>query len=163
MFLKYDTFRTVVASTCLVSIDLIITRTDGRVLLGRRVHRPAKSYWFVPGGRIFKGEELDAAFNRLALAEIGLHFDRCDARFLGVYQHFYEDSVFGDEPGDPSTHYVVLAYHLEFSDTDVLNPPTIQHEAYVWWSAGEINDCALVHDYTRAYLSALIKYESKDD
>lgn len=163
MFLDHGTFRTVVASTCLVCIDLIITRFDGRVLLGRRVHRPAKGYWFVPGGRIFKGEALDAAFSRLALAEIGLHFNRSDARFLGVYQHFYDDSVFGDEPTDPSTHYVVLAYHLEFSDTDVLEPPTIQHEAYDWWSAGEMNDCVFVHDYTRAYLSALIKYESKDD
>lgn len=162
MFLEPDAFKAVVASTCLVSIDLIITRPDGRVLLGRRVHRPAQGYWFVPGGRVLKGECLDTAFGRLALAEVGVHFRRCDARFLGVYEHFYDDSVFGGQAEAPTTHYVVLAYHVRLSNTDSVEPPTIQHEAYDWWSASAMNDSPLVHNYTRAYLAALTS-ASKDD
>ncbi|NWD23837.1 GDP-mannose mannosyl hydrolase [Pseudomonas yamanorum] len=155
MFLELSTFKTVVASTCLVSIDLIITRADGRVLLGRRVQRPAQGHWFVPGGRVFKGECLDTAFSRLALAEVGMHCRRCAARFLGVYEHFYDDSAFGSPPEAPTTHYVVLAYHMQISNADSVVPPTIQHEAYDWWSASAINGSPLVHNYTRAYLAAL--------
>ena len=44
---------------------------------------------------------------------LGQGFDRSEARLLGVYDHFYADSVFGGEAdGNPDTHYVVLAYQL---------------------------------------------------
>jgi colanic acid biosynthesis protein WcaH len=33
-----------------VSIDLIVRDADGRVLLGLRNNRPARDWWFVPGG-----------------------------------------------------------------------------------------------------------------
>ncbi len=60
-YLSAADFSTVIRSTPLVSIDLILTRPDGAVLVGRRQNEPAKAYWFVPGGRIRKDERLDAA------------------------------------------------------------------------------------------------------
>jgi colanic acid biosynthesis protein WcaH len=64
MFLEKDTFKTVIASTPLVSIDLVVTNQNGEALLGKRLNRPAKDFWFVPGGRILKEESLAAAFRR---------------------------------------------------------------------------------------------------
>ncbi|MBJ6922853.1 GDP-mannose mannosyl hydrolase, partial [Vibrio cholerae] len=42
------TFKTVVASTPLVSMDLIVRNRYGQVLLGLRTNRPAQGFWFVP-------------------------------------------------------------------------------------------------------------------
>ena len=75
-FLEKSVFTTVIDSTPLVSIDLLIENTDGKILLGYRNNRPAKGYWFVPGGRIQKGESMDDAFQRLTQSEIGEVFKR---------------------------------------------------------------------------------------
>ena len=82
MWLTGDTFRTVVASTPLVSIDLVVQDAEGAVLLGQRLNRPAQGFWFVPGGRIMKNETLDAAFRRLTADELGRPFEGCEARLL---------------------------------------------------------------------------------
>jgi len=54
MRLGREEFLEVVERAPLVSIDLIVRRGDGLVLLGRRTNEPAKDFWFVPGGRIYK-------------------------------------------------------------------------------------------------------------
>ena len=155
MWLTGETFRTVVASTPLVSIDLVVQNAQGEILLGQRLNRPARGFWFVPGGRIMKNETLDAAFRRLTATELGERFERSHARLLGVYEHFYADSVFGAGEADPDTHYVVLGYHLVLAEGRDLEPPRGQHDRYRWWSRDEMQDSAAVHANTRAYLNAL--------
>lgn len=155
MFLETEAFRTVVASTPLVSIDLLVRNESGQLLLGRRTNRPAQGCWFTPGGRICKNEGLDAAFRRISEAELGRSFERSRARLLDIYEHFYADSVFGDGEQDPSTHYVVLGYLLEIVDGDALSPPADQHDGYRWWSPEAIRTSADVHANTRDYLAAI--------
>lgn len=72
MFLRQEDFATVVRSTPLVSLDFIVENSRGEFLLGKRTNRPAQGYWFVPGGRVQKDETLEAAFERLTMAELGL-------------------------------------------------------------------------------------------
>lgn len=148
-WLPAETFRTVVASTPLVSIDLIVEDREGRILLGKRHNRPAQGFWFVPGGRILKDERVDAAFRRLTRDELGCAFKRAQASFQGVYEHLYADSVFGEAP---STHYVVLGYRLRVKP-DSLHLPNEQHSDYRWWDVGEASRSRLVHPNTQAYLS----------
>lgn len=152
MFLPADTFRTVVASTPLVSIDLLVRNLQGELLLGERLNRPAQGSWFAPGGRILKNETLDTAFARLTQEELGQPFQRDQARLLGVYEHFYTDSVFGEAP---DTHYVVIAYALELGAQQNLQPPSVQHGRYRWWAIEEMRDEARIHGNTRDYLQAL--------
>ncbi|WP_272641214.1 hypothetical protein [Marinomonas mediterranea] len=45
-----DAFLNIIDSTPLVSIDIILERSDGLFLVGKRVNKPAEGYWFVPGG-----------------------------------------------------------------------------------------------------------------
>jgi colanic acid biosynthesis protein WcaH len=156
VFLENEVFRTVVGSTPLVSMDLIVRRPSGEILLGQRLNRPAQGYWFVPGGRILKNEGLDAAFARLTLTELGQGFARSDARLLGVYEHFYQDSVFGEDEASPNTHYVVLGYQLDLPEDFPLEPPTEQHGSYQWWSVDAIRDDNRVHRNTQAYLADLM-------
>ena len=157
MWLSGETFRIVVASTPLVSIDLVVENAAGEILLGERRNRPAQGCWFVPGGRILKNETLDAAFRRLTQAELGQVFEREDAHFFGLFEHFYRDSVFGaadpaDPQGAPDTHYVVLAYRLRVADSSVRNPPEAQHGRYRWWRPADMRASAAVHGNTRAYV-----------
>ncbi len=138
-------------ATPLVSIDLIVRNAAGGVLLGLRKNRPAQGVWFVPGGRICKGERLDAAFKRICLAELGVPLDRSSARWRGVYEHLYDDSVFGQSPQHPTTHYVVLAYELTLLEGQASRSPLDQHTEYRWQQPATICHAADVHPNTQAY------------
>jgi len=152
MWLDLPTFQTVVASTPLVAIDLVVRNGRGEVFLGLRVNRPAYGFWFVPGGRIRKNESLDSAFRRITQDELGRPFERATARLLGVFEHFYEDSVFANAGFGPDTHYVVLSYCLELDDS-TLQPPAEQHQQYRWWPQDELRFSSRVHENTRAYFT----------
>ena len=150
-WLDADTFATVVHSTPLISIDLLVENKQGEYLLGLRNNRPAQGYWFVPGGRVQKNETLDAAFLRLTTEELGIRLERSQAVFKGVYEHFYSDSVFGEQP---STHYIVLAYQLVLPAESV-QLSVQQHNNTQWLKAKTILAAPNVHQYTKLYFNGL--------
>ena len=147
MYLEKTTFETVIASTPLISIDLIIKNSHGEYLLGYRTNKPAKGFWFVPGGRILKDETMDSAFVRLCQNELGIDAVRTNAEFLGTYEHFYQDCVFGD---DITTHYVVLAYEVVL-DINISELPNEQHNQYNWFSKSELLARDDVHLHSKWY------------
>ena len=69
-FIDDTLFRGIIEKTPLVSLDLVV-KNGGRVLLGRRLNKPAKGYWFTIGGRVFKSEKLDETIKRIARNEPG--------------------------------------------------------------------------------------------
>ncbi|WP_299200240.1 GDP-mannose mannosyl hydrolase [uncultured Amphritea sp.] len=146
-FLSSDDFRLIVDSTPLISIDLVVKDSDGKVLLGKRLNKPAKGYWFVPGGQVLKNETLVNAFMRLTEAEIGVKTPIQNARYLGLYEHFYDDSAMGD---DVSTHYVVNAFVIELNES-VAGLPVEQHSDYQWLSETELLAAADVHIHSKWY------------
>lgn len=148
MFLNKDTFETVIESTPLISIDLVVENSNGEVLLGHRNNRPAKGYWFVPGGRVRKNETLDDAFSRLCREELGVSAARQQASCLGPYEHFYDDYVFGTEV---STHYVVIGYKI-IVDIDIESLPEKQHNEYRWFTKDEMKLSPEVHIHTKWYV-----------
>ena len=147
MFLDKQTFSTVIDSTPLVSIDLVISNEHGQYLLGERLNRPAKGFWFVPGGRILKNESLASAFKRLTLEELGCEYDISSSTLQGTYDHFYEDYVFGE---DVSTHYVAISHKLTVCEAD-LNLPLIQHGGYRWFEVDQLLQDDNVHKHTKWY------------
>jgi len=132
----------------LVSIDLIVN-CKGKFLIGLRKNKPAQDFWFVPGGRIFKNETLKDAFYRLTLAELNMPLKIDNASFLGVYQHFYGDSVISE---GLSTHYIVLAYELRLQSMDFFLTNK-QHKSWQWLTQEEIVNSEKVHFYSKAYFS----------
>ncbi|MDO6805290.1 NUDIX domain-containing protein, partial [Wenyingzhuangia sp. 1_MG-2023] len=84
-WLSPDCFKNIVENTPLISVDFVVRNISGEVLLGQRLNRPAKGFWFVPGGRIIKNETLADAFLRLTKAELGQVFEITSARYLGLY------------------------------------------------------------------------------
>jgi colanic acid biosynthesis protein WcaH len=97
------------------------------IFVALRTNEPAKDLYFVPGGCIRKDETIKSAFARILANETGCRASYADARFLGVFQHFYPTNRHGS-PGY-GTHYIVLAHEVRFDGR-----PTIvldhQHSAH---------------------------------
>lgn len=142
-------FKTVVNNAPLVSIDLIVYNRKNEVLLGKRINPPARDYYFVPGGRIFKDEKIIDAFRRVAVSELGIELDISSACFCGVFEHFYTDAFFC---ADISTHYIVLAYEIHI-DLDLRTLPSGQHNEYVFMDIAQVKKDSNVHSYTQHYFA----------
>ncbi len=140
----------VVANAPLIAIDLIVENSRGEVLLGLRRNEPAAGFWFVPGGRVFKNENLEQAFRRISCSELGCEFSRQQAEWLGIYEHFYTANA-GQLHG-VDTHYVVLAHRLRLTEaTELPLPLDLQHDRYCWLHPSAFMSNEDVHPYIRAY------------
>lgn len=147
MFLAAQDFTSIIEKTPLISIDLLVSNSNNQYLLGKRVNQPAKNFWFVPGGRVYKNETMADAFHRLTYSELGITKRITEAQFHGVYEHFYGNSVF---ESNISTHYVVLAYQI-ILEPKLFNLPTGQHSKYEWFSKTALMQNETVHKYTKNY------------
>jgi colanic acid biosynthesis protein WcaH len=142
-------FLDAIRLTPLVSIDLIINDGNRRVLLGYRRNPPARDTWFVPGGRVRKGETLDAAFTRVVQEELGIaSAERSSSRLFGIFEHHYDDN-FAGAPGI-GTHYVVLAYSITIGSSAPIGRFD-QHSDYAWVLPAEMLGRGDVHANTKAY------------
>ena len=80
--LNKSIFKTVIDSAPLISIDIILKKDD-KLLLGRRVNKPAKNYFFSPGGRIHKNETIKNALMRIAKKELNINLLN-QPKFIGT-------------------------------------------------------------------------------
>jgi colanic acid biosynthesis protein WcaH len=138
-----QTFEVVISSTPLISIDLLVKKGN-KILLGKRINKPAQDYLFSTGGRIYKNETINSAMMRIANNELNISL-KLTPRFIGVFEHFYDDSIYQDV----STHYVNLAYEIEIEGT--LNLPSEQHNEYQWLTIDELLKSKQVHQYVKDY------------
>jgi len=138
-----QTFKTVISSTPLISIDLLVKK-DNKILLGKRINKPAQAYLFSIGGRVYKNETIKSAMMRIANNELNISL-KSTPKFMGVFEHFYEDSIYQDV----STHYVNLAYEIEIEEAPKL--PTEQHNEYQWLTIDELLKSKQVHKYVKDY------------
>lgn len=132
----------------LVSIDLVIRDRNGKALLGLRINEPAKGFYFVPGGRIWKNERVSEAFSRVLKSETNCSATIDDARFVGIFDHIYDANRFGDRSF--GTHYVALAFEVDAHDPFEPRPDD-QHSTLTWWARADILTSVGVHAYTKAY------------
>ena len=113
-YIDEETWETIVQSMPIPSVDLVVECPDG-ILLGMRANEPAKGEWFIPGGRIQKGEPLREAVHRIAEEELGIEVTI--ERSLGAYDHFYGTS---DVPASGGKHYIAHAYVVSATECSVV-------------------------------------------
>ena len=142
--LNNQTFKTVINSTPLISIDLLVKK-DNKILLGKRINKPAQGYLFSIGGRVYKNESIQQATARIAKTELNIEL-KLTPKFAGVFEHFYDDGIYKDV----STHYINLAYEVDINN-EMLNLPTEQHNEYQWLSIDELLKSKQVHKYVKDY------------
>jgi GDP-mannose mannosyl hydrolase len=146
-WLPKDQFESIVRFTPLISIDLIVRSAANEVLLGLRRNEPARGTWFVPGGRVRKNERFQDAFARIARDELNVELRPDEARFLGVYEHIYEEN-FAERPGW-GTHYLVLGFEVKLELLP--NGTQDQHDSFRWFALEDVLHSPDVHGFTKAY------------
>jgi colanic acid biosynthesis protein WcaH len=143
-WIEDDDWATAVANVPIPSVDLVVVHNGG-VVLGRRTNDPARGEWFVPGGRVRKGDTLSDSVHRVARDELGV--DVTISARLGAYTHLYETS---DIDGVESKHYVANGFVVDPSDDPLTTAPDAQH-AELRLFRERPDDC---HEYVSAYLDA---------
>ena len=128
-----------------VSVDLVINDEEGRILLGKRNNRPAAGSWFVPGGRLLKGEDIASAVRRISAQELGIEMNH--ERVLGVYHQRYPDN-FADDSFD--SHYVTFPVSVVAVGSIKLRSDD-QHEELRWWNVEDLMEAGDVHEVTKNY------------
>lgn len=137
---RYAAFQRSLPEAC---VELFVEH-DGAALLLRRTNEPAKGRWFWPGGRLYKGEELEAAAHRVARTELGIAVELIDQ--LGVYSHFWDTSALD---GVESRHTVNVVYRAEPAEEPFDLRLDDQHDDCRFVSTVEPD----LHPYVRRYLS----------
>ena len=152
--LSVESYIDMVASSQLISIDLLVRNKDGKILLGKRRISPAKGWYFVPGGRVYKNETLKEGATRVLRCETGLKMKlqpRC------VSEHIYPENFCGakDQNGKViNTHYVCFAFDVDVESSSVdENAFKLQHEDMIWVDPEDISSRADIHEYVRLYFT----------
>lgn len=103
-FIDHELYRQILESMPIACVDVAIV-ADGKVLLVRRQDDPAKGQWWVPGGRVRKGETLKDAARRKAQEEVGL------SCHVGPIIHA-DETIFPDGPYDVPIHSINTCFFL---------------------------------------------------
>lgn len=148
--LPLERFKAVLQDAVLVSLDLLIVNERNEILLGKRCNSPAKGFFFVPGGRIYKSESPETALARISRNEIGFQLDSRDAIFHGIYHHTYSDNCFAD-PEICSTEYLVIAsiFRLDPSRVPIHDG---QHECLRFFPINTLASDPEVHEFAKDYV-----------
>lgn len=152
MFTPREEYLHVIKHTQLVSVDLIILDQENNVLLGLRENEPAKNTWFVPGGRIFKNENLKEALERVSQKELGLTLnqDNSKVELFGVYNHTYRNNFDNDDFG---TKYIVFAHIIKVNKENIKLEYDEQHSSLRWFNIKDLLEDKQVHQFIKYYFS----------
>ncbi len=110
----------------IVTVDLLIETGDG-FLVVKRKNQPVKDGWWIPGGRMKKGESVEAAAVRKTKEEMSI--DAKVARLIGVYDLRFPEGPFGVK----SLHNIDFAFLMK--PTKAWKGPSLasQHCDYYEW------------------------------
>lgn len=151
--LSPETFRLVIENAPLFALDLVIINEENELLVGKRLNPPAKDMWFIPGGRVFKNETFENAFKRISETELGILYKYPQAQLLGIFEHLYDDSIFGKEL---STHYITAPHFIRVKTSDLKLPYGQQHNAYRWVKLSKVELDETIHIYSKAFMPKLL-------
>jgi len=151
--LSTEKYLSVVNLSQIVSVDLLVKNQDGKILLGKRKNSPAKGYYFVPGGRVYKNETIKEGSKRMVVWELGINDPCIKLRPRCVSEHLYDDNFAEAKDKDGElipTHYVCFAFDLDLNSFDI-STFQLQHDDFVWLTPEEILSRNDVHEYIKLY------------
>lgn len=121
--------------------DVVVTTTDGHVLLIERGWDPHKGQWALPGGHVDPGETSRAAAVRELAEEAGVYATHAELVQVGVF----------DRPDrDPRGRYVTVAYQLTVLPGTTVEAGDDATNAQ-WWPLDALPPLAFDHaDIVRA-------------
>ena len=96
MIIPRAQYNRILGSMPLLCVDGVIRNSAGQALLVKRSNEPLRNRWWVPGGRVLKGETLERAFRRKMHEELGIrvkdfhcvgYFEAVDMRHREINSH----------------------------------------------------------------------------
>jgi colanic acid biosynthesis protein WcaH len=131
-FIDQELYDAILRHMPIACVDVAIVY-NGCVLLVRREDSPAKGEWWVPGGRVIKGETLRETARRKAREEVGLD---CH---VGPIIHTAE-TIFTDGPGGIPVHSINTCFLLYPTHESTGLCVTLDHHHTAWRWADSITD-----------------------
>ena len=147
--LDKNLWKSIVENMPIPAKDLLFYSKKKGLLMGKRMNKPAKNYYFVPGGRVFKNESRNDAIKRISIQEVDFSIDSEQCFSIGVYDHFYDDSIW--ENTNITTHYIIEAILIPIEDNQEKFNVDSQHSDFLWINESNI-DTLNVHEYSKKYL-----------
>lgn len=126
-YIPDDLYRDILRNMPIACVDIAIVH-EGAVLLVRRKDAPARGDWWVPGGRVMKGEMMKATALRKAREEVGID---CH---VGPIVHTAE-TLFDDGPGGIPVHSINSCFFLYPCSPDIEVDLDLHHEESKWVSS----------------------------
>lgn len=164
-FLPAELYGQLVRNTVVVCVDCLIVKYNEytnrhECLLVERADEPAKNLWWLPGGRLFKGETFFDGALRKVKEETGLTNDNdCikPIQILGFYNTFFSRSSWDteEEKGTQTVQPIVLV-KLEKNHPEILLDRT--SERYRW--IGLDPDEAIKNKEDKYVVDALLKFQA---
>ncbi|MSP11691.1 MAG: NUDIX domain-containing protein [Chloroflexi bacterium] len=123
-FIPADLYYQILENVPIACVDIAVV-AQGAVLLVQRNDPPAKGQWWVPGGRVIKGEMMRETALRKAREEVGID---CH---VGPLIHTAE-TIFPDGPGGIPVHSINSCFFVYPVDPAFNLHLDSHHTAYQW-------------------------------
>ncbi|MFB6216765.1 MAG: NUDIX domain-containing protein [Candidatus Aenigmatarchaeota archaeon] len=98
-------YQEIIGNMPVPCVDLVVECRSG-VLLCYRKNQPAKDSWYIPGGRVKKGETLEEAVHRVADEELGVEVEIKEQ--IGTFDLMFEVGNF-----DLPEHNITTVFHVK--------------------------------------------------
>ena len=120
--IPFESYKKIVDVMPILCVDAVIVY-KGNFLLVKRKNQPLKGRWWVPGGRVLKGETMEKAVKRKIREEVGIDIKVLTP--LGYYEVFHKENDFGLKSGIHELSIVFLATPLSL---DI----KLDHQSSAW-------------------------------
>lgn len=127
----------------------VVLRHEEKVFLCKRVNKPAQGLWWLPGGRVMKGELLQDAARRKVKEETG--FEITDLELLGT-----EETIFPDGPFGMPTHTINVIFRATVSTSQVTSVTDGQHDKMQWFTKLPED----LHPYIKKYVEKALQSDT---
>ena len=107
MHIPHESYREILTSLPVLCVDVVIKDQKGHFLLIKRNRNPLKGQWWVPGGRVLKGESINQAALRKIREELGV--EAKVSHSIGYYEGQFEENEWEIPSGVHTVSIVVLA------------------------------------------------------
>ncbi len=115
VFVDDQTYTQILDAIVVACLDVVFAH-QGKVLLGKRAWHPQADWWII-GGRMRPGEELNATAARHAKRDLGLELDPVRFSFLTTFSTAWKTRR--HSPAENGTHTTSIVMAIELSNEEV--------------------------------------------
>lgn len=114
VYVADEVYTQILDAIVVACVDIVFT-CDGKVLLGKRAWHPQADWWIV-GGRMRPGEELQVAASRHAKRDLALELEGDRFAYLTTFSTAWRTRR--HEPTDNGTHTVSIVMTIELTQEE---------------------------------------------